>query len=215
MHAQRANITSHPPPQILHKTGAGQNLFVGGGVLVNVGHQQQSVFLCMMRAGFGMSAVGAGVMVQIAELENRMWGVASINGAGQVYSVGAGVLHKTGGEVANGQVSIIQALVGGSAYLGAGTMQIVGEQYARVSVTQDQNGAGMTFFNGAGEQSVIYSPSFVTATVRSQKILAAEVRGREAPGGGGGGGGFLCYLCLSICCRSIYLTFPPPPATPL
>ena len=51
-------------------------------------------------------------------------------------------------------------------------------------MTQDQNGAGMTFFNGAGDLSVIYSPSFVTATVRSQKILGAEVRGRETRGGG-------------------------------
>jgi hypothetical protein len=98
-------------------TGAGQNIFVGGGVLVNVGHQQQTVFVCLVRAGYGMTALGAGVFVHIAELENRAWGVAAIFGAGQVYSNGAGVLDKTGGEVVNSAISAFQALVGGSAYV--------------------------------------------------------------------------------------------------
>jgi hypothetical protein len=52
---------------------------------------------------------------------------------------------------------------------------MVGEQFARVSVTLDQNGVGMTFFNGAGQTSLIYVPSFVAAVIRSQKILGAEV----------------------------------------
>lgn len=112
----------------------------------------------------------------IAELENRTWGVAGINGAGQVYANGAGVLDKTGGEVVNSASSVYQAIVGGSAYLGTGDMNIVGEQYARVTVTLDQNGVGLTFFNGAGQTSLIYVPSFVSAVVRSQKILGAEVR---------------------------------------
>jgi hypothetical protein len=155
--------------------GAGQNFFVGGGVLVNVGHQQQSAFVCLFRAGFGMSSVGAGVFSHIAELENRAWGVAAILGAGQVYANGAGVFDKTGGEVVNCAVSILQALAGGSSYLGTGDMNIVGEQFARVSVTLDQNGVGMTFFNGAGQTSLIYVPSFVAAVIRSQKILGAEV----------------------------------------
>jgi len=177
-HLQRIHTHTHT-----HAIGAGQNLFVGGGVLVNVGHQQQSVFLGLMRAGFGMSAVGAGVFIHIAELENRAWGVAAIVGAGQVYSNGAGILDKTGGEVVNTAISTFQALAGGSSYLGAGDMQIVGEQFARVALTQDQNGVGMTWFNGAGETSLIYVPSMVIALVRSQKILGAEVRS---------------HLCLSV-----------------
>ena len=156
--------------------GAGQNFFVGGGVLVNVGHQQQSAFVCLFRAGFGMSSVGAGVFSHIAELENRAWGVAAVLGAGQVYANGAGVFDKIGGEVVNCAVSVFQALAGGSSYLGTGDMNIVGEQYARVTVTLDQNGVGLTFFNGAGQTSLIYVPSFVSAVVRSQKILGAEVR---------------------------------------
>ncbi|EWM20023.1 hypothetical protein Naga_102269g1 [Nannochloropsis gaditana] len=72
--------------------------------------------------------------------------------------------------------SVYQAIVGGSSYLGTGDMNIVGEQYARVTVTLDQNGVGLTFFNGAGQTSLIYVPSFVSAVVRSQKILGAEVR---------------------------------------
>jgi len=98
-------------------TGAGQNIFVGGGVLVNVGHQQQTAFVCLMRAGYGMTALGAGVFIHIAELENRAWGAAAIVGAGQVYSNGAGVFDKTGGEVVNSAISAFQALVGGSAYV--------------------------------------------------------------------------------------------------
>lgn len=39
--------------------GAGQGLFVGGGVLVDVGHQIQNTFAGLARAGFGMSSVGA------------------------------------------------------------------------------------------------------------------------------------------------------------
>ena len=138
-----------------------------------------------MRAGMGMSTTGAGVFIQIAELENRMWGVGAVVGAGQVYANGAGILDKTGGEVANGQISVFQALVGGSSYLGAGDMNIVGEQFARVSTTQDQNGLGMTWFNGAGDTSLIYVPSFVAAVVRAQKILGAEVRRQDAFMGGG------------------------------
>ncbi|KAM3567954.1 hypothetical protein VYU27_009912, partial [Nannochloropsis oceanica] len=155
--------------------GAGQNIFVGGGVLVNVGHQQQTAFVCLVRAGYGMTAMGAGVFVLIAELENRAWGVASIFGAGQVYSNGAGVMDKTGGEVVNSAISAFQALAGGSAYLGAGDMNIVGEQFARLALTLDQNGVGMTFFNGAGHGTMIYVPSLVICLVRSQKILGAEV----------------------------------------
>ena len=98
-------------------TGAGQNTFVGGGVLVNVGHQQQTAFVCLVRAGYGMTALGAGVFIHIAELENRAWGAAAIFGAGQVYSNGAGILDKTGGEVVNSAISAFQALVGGSAYV--------------------------------------------------------------------------------------------------
>lgn len=96
-------------------------------------------------------------------------------GAGQVYSVGAGVLDKTGGEVVNCQISVIQALVGGSAYLGAGSMSIVGEQFARVGVTLAQYGAGMTWFNGAGNMDLIYVPSFVTQVARIQGSVGAEV----------------------------------------
>ena len=92
-----------------------------------------------------------------------------------MYANGAGVLDKTGGEVANVQVSVIQALVGGSTYLGAGEMSIVGEQYARVGVTLSQNGAGMTFFNGAGNMDLIYVPSFTTQVARVQFNLGAEV----------------------------------------
>lgn len=33
----------------------------------------------------------------------------------------------------------------------------------------------MTWFNGAGDSSLIYVPSFVTAVARSQFILGAEV----------------------------------------
>jgi len=61
-------------------------------------------------------------------------------------------------------------------YLGVGDMNIVGEQFARVALTQDQNGLGLTWFNGAGSTSLIYVPSMVIALVRSQKILGAEVR---------------------------------------
>lgn len=86
-------------------------------MLVNVGHQQQTAFVCLVRAGYGMTAMGAGVFVLIAELENRAWGVASIFGAGQVYSNGAGVMDKTGGEVVNSAISAFQALAGGSAYV--------------------------------------------------------------------------------------------------
>jgi len=82
-----------------------------------VGHQQQTVFVCPVRAGYGMTALGAGVLVQIAELESHVWGVASIIGAGQMYSNGAGILDKTDGEVVNSAVSAFQALVGGSAYV--------------------------------------------------------------------------------------------------
>ena len=39
--------------------GAGQGLFVGGGVLVDVGHQIQNAFPAIARGGFGMSTVGA------------------------------------------------------------------------------------------------------------------------------------------------------------
>jgi hypothetical protein len=176
-------------------------------VLVNVGHQQQSVFLCLMRAGFGMSSVGGGVLVHIAELENRMWGVGAVVGAGQVYACGAGILAKTGGEVANGQISIFQALVGGSSYLGAGDMSIVGEQFARVSTTQDQNGLGMTWFNGAGSTSLIYVPSFVAAVVRAQKILGAEVRGRDAGGEGEEGRG--CFALFGYLYPSIHPSIHP------
>lgn len=215
--AKSPNNPSFPlPTHPIHPTGAGQNLFVGGGVLVNVGHQQQSVFLCLMRAGFGMSSVGGGVLVQIAELENRMWGVGAVVGAGQVYACGAGILAKTGGEVANGQISIFQALVGGSSYLGTGDMSIVGEQFARVSTTQDQNGLGMTWFNGAGSTSLIYVPSFVAAVVRAQKILGAEVRGRDAGGEGEDGGGALLYLaiCTHLSVQSMSSLFLFSPATP-
>jgi hypothetical protein len=38
--------------------GAGQGLFVGGGVLVDVGHQIQNTFVGLARGGFGMSSVG-------------------------------------------------------------------------------------------------------------------------------------------------------------
>ncbi|GAB5037051.1 pectin lyase fold virulence factor, partial [Nannochloropsis oceanica] len=155
--------------------GAGQNIFVGGGVLVNVGHQQQTAFVCLMRAGYGMTALGAGVFIHIAELENRAWGAAAIVGAGQVYSNGAGVFDKTGGEVVNSAISAFQALVGGSAYFGTGDMNIVGEQFARLVLTLDQNGVGMTWFNGAGSGTLILTPSMVIALVRSQKILGAEV----------------------------------------
>lgn len=92
-----------------------------------------------------------------------------------MYANGAGVLDKTGGEVANVQVSVIQALVGGSAYLGAGEMSIVGEQFARVGVTLSQNGLGWTFFNGAGNMDLIYVPSFVTQVARVQFGMGAEV----------------------------------------
>ena len=61
-------------------------------------------------------------------------------------------------------------------YLGAGDMNIVGEQFARLALTLDQNGAGMTWFNGAGSGTLIYTPSLVIALVRAQKILGAEVR---------------------------------------
>ena len=155
--------------------GAGQGLFVGGGVLVDVGHQIQNTFVGLARGGMGMQSVGAGVYVLIAELENRAWAVASIFGAGQVYAVGSGILDKTGGEVANCQVSAIQALAGGSSYLGSGSMSIVGESFARVGVTLSQHGVGMTWFNGAGQMDLIYVPSFVTQVVRVQFILGAEV----------------------------------------
>jgi len=59
--------------------------------------------------------------------------------------------------------------------LGAGDMNIVGEQFARLSLTLDQNGAGMTWFNGAGCGTFIYVPSMVIALFRVQKILGAEV----------------------------------------
>jgi hypothetical protein len=55
-------------------------------------------------------------------------------------------------------------------------MNIVGEQFARLALTLDQNGAGMTWFNGAGSGTLIYTPSMVIALVRAQKILGAEVR---------------------------------------
>lgn len=102
-------------------------------------------------------------------------GAACIFGAGQVYANAAGVLDKTGGEVANVQISVIQALVGGSAYLGTGEMSIVGESFARVGVTISQNGLGMTWFNGAGNMDLIYVPSFVTQVARAQFHLGAEV----------------------------------------
>jgi len=55
-------------------------------------------------------------------------------------------------------------------------MNIVGEQFARLVLTLDQNGVGMTWFNGAGSGTLILTPSMVIALVRSQKILGAEVR---------------------------------------
>jgi hypothetical protein len=84
-------------------------------------------------------------------------------------------MDKTGGEVVNSQISVIQALAGGSAYVGAGGTSIVGEQFARVGVTVTQNGVGMTWFNGAGNMDLIYVPSFVTHVARVQFNLGAEV----------------------------------------
>ena len=96
-------------------------------------------------------------------------------GLGQVYAVGGGIMDKTGGEVVNSQVAVIQALCGGSAYLGAGEMSIVGEQFARVGVVASQNGLGMTWFNGAGNLDLIYTPSFVTHVARNMFHLGAEI----------------------------------------
>ena len=83
---------------------------------------------------------------------------------------------------------MVQALVGGSSYLGTGTMSLVGESFARVGVTLSQHGAGMTFFNGAGDMELIYVPSFVTQVVRAQLNLGAEV--------------FLGGACVRACVRA-------------
>lgn len=47
--------------------GAGQGVFVGGGVLVDVGHQIQNTFAALVRGSFGMMSVGAGVGIFIGE----------------------------------------------------------------------------------------------------------------------------------------------------
>lgn len=147
------NCISHSltAPQNMYKnTQTGQNMFVGGGVIVQVGFQDISSHLTLIRAGFGQFAVGGGVLTMTGEVEIRSWGVGFVANAGQTYSVGGGILQFFTGVIANAQISVMQAVAGGGTYCGSGDLAFINMDYNTLGVTFAQYGVGMRWFNGAG-----------------------------------------------------------------
>lgn len=100
-----------------------------------VGYQDISVLLAISRAGMGQHATAAGVLMMIGQLEDRAWAVGGVFNAGQTYSCGSGILQMHGGEVMNFQISVIQAVNGGSGFVGSGDLGYIGMVRAYVSAT--------------------------------------------------------------------------------
>lgn len=83
------------------------------------------------------------------------------------------MLHAT--QSANTQISTIQAIAGGSMFLGSGEMTVVGFPFARFAITQAQYGCGMVWFNGAGTGTFVYTPGLSVAVVRVQALRGIEL----------------------------------------